>query len=65
MNNQDQQGRGRDAAVTGYSMFNILGNLAYAGMRAQGSDNKLARTLAFIVGFPGTVVTYFVVDEGS
>jgi hypothetical protein len=46
-------------------MFSVLGNLAYAGMRAQGSDNKLARALAFVAGFPGTVITYFVVDEGS
>lgn len=60
-----EQGRGRDAAITGYSMVSILGNLAYAGMRAQGSDNKLGRALAFVAGFPGTVVTYFVVDEGS
>jgi hypothetical protein len=25
----------------------------------------LARSLSFLVGFPGTLLTYFVVDEGS
>lgn len=56
----------REAAIsTGYSLLNILGNITYAGMRAQGSDNKLGRALAFIAGFPGTVFTYFLVDEGS
>ena len=43
-------------------MINVLGNIAYAGMRAQGSDNKLGRALAFITGFPGTLITYFAVD---
>ena len=43
-------------------MLNVLGNVTYAGMRAQGSDNKLGRALAFVAGFPGTLVTYFVVD---
>lgn len=52
-------------AFAGYSMFNIMANLSYAGMRAQGSDNKLGRVLSFIFGFPGTLLTYFIVDEGS
>ena len=43
-------------------MINILGNLAYAGMRAQNSENRMARALSFFVGFPGTLITYFVVD---
>jgi len=46
-------------------MFNVLGNIAYAGMRAQGSQDKVARVLAFVAGFPGTLITYFLVDEGS
>jgi hypothetical protein len=46
-------------------MLNVLGNFAYAGMRAQGSKDRLARWLSFILGFPGSVLTYFVVDEGS
>jgi hypothetical protein len=52
-------------AVAGYSMLNVMGNIAYAGMRAQGSENKLGRALAFLAGFPGTLITFFVVDEGS
>lgn len=46
-------------------MVNIMGNLAYAGMRAQGSENKLGRAVSFFLGFPGTLLTYFVVDDGS
>lgn len=46
-------------------MLNVLGNLAYAGMRAQGSQDRLARAFAFLCGFPGSLLTYFVVDEGS
>lgn len=49
----------------GIGMTNVLGNLAYAGMRAQGSQDRFARTFAFLLGFPGTLLTYFVVDEGS
>lgn len=56
---------GRSGATTGISMVNILGNLAYAGMRAQGSQDRLARAFAFVLGFPCTLLTYFVVDEGS
>jgi hypothetical protein len=52
-------------AAMGYSMVNVMANISYAGMRAQGSDNKLGRFLAFAMGFPGTLLTYFVVDEGS
>ena len=49
----------------GFSMLNILGNVAYAGMRAQGSKDGLGRFLAFVAGFPGTLATYFIVEEGS
>lgn len=49
----------------GFSMINLLGNVAYAGMRAQGSKDGLGRFLAFVAGFPGTLVSYFVVEEGS
>lgn len=52
-------------ASTGIGMANILGNLAYAGMRAQGNKDKFARAFSFLLGFPGTLLTYFVVDEGS
>src|SRR5690348_17047460 len=55
----------RGGATAGITMTNILANLVYAGMRAQGSDKRFARTAAFFIGFPGTLLTYFVVDEGS
>ena len=43
----------------------ILANISYAGMRAQGSRSKGWRILAFIFGFPGTLVSYLAVDENS
>jgi len=46
-------------------MLSVLGNLSYAGMRAQGSDNSFARGCAFVVGFPGTLVSYLAVEEGG
>jgi hypothetical protein len=52
-------------AMSLYSVINVMSNVAYAGMRAQGSDNTLGRTAAFIGGFPGTLVSFFAVDEGS
>ena len=46
-------------------MLSVLCNLSYAGMRAQGSPNSFPRKCAFIGGFPGTLVSYFAVKEGS
>jgi hypothetical protein len=46
---------------TGVGMVSIMANMAYAGMRAQNSRNSLGRVLTFIVGFPGTLLTYFFV----
>jgi hypothetical protein len=46
-------------------MLNLLGNLAYAGMRAQGSHDSFARFVTFVIGFPGTLISYFAVEEGS
>ena len=42
-----------------------LANLIYAGMRAQNSPSAGWRIIAFICGFPGTLLTYFVVTEGG
>lgn len=53
------------ARDTGVSAIWILANLCYAGMRAQDSRNTLGRVLAFIVGLPGTLLTWLVVREGS
>ena len=50
---------------TGVSALWILANLSYAGMRAQDSASKAWRIVAFIFGFPGTLVTFFAVPEGG
>jgi hypothetical protein len=50
---------------TGVSGLWILANVSFAGMRAQNNPSVLWRTLAFIFGIPGTIVTFLVVDEGS
>jgi hypothetical protein len=50
---------------TGISGLWILANISFAGMRAQNYRSVLWRTLAFIFGLPGTIVTLFAVAEGS
>lgn len=50
---------------TGVSGIWVLANISYAGMRAQGSESTGWRIVAFIFGFPGTVVTLLVVGNGS
>jgi peptidoglycan/LPS O-acetylase OafA/YrhL len=50
---------------TGISGLWVLANISFAGMRAQNNRRVLWRTLAFIFGLPGTIVTFFVVAEGS
>ena len=55
-NNQSQ------ATATGVGMISVLANIAYAGMRAQGSQNTFGRFASFVIGFPGTLFTYFFVD---
>ncbi len=40
-------------------------NICYAGMRAQNNPSTGWRILCFIFGFPGTLLSYFVVKEGS
>lgn len=50
---------------TGISGMWVLANISYAGMRAQNHRSMLWRTLAFLFGLPGTILTFFVVDEGS
>jgi hypothetical protein len=57
---------GSNATVAGVGGLWVLSNVSYAAMRAQGkSDTECQRLLAFICGFPGTLVTYFCVDFGS
>lgn len=50
---------------TGASGIWILANISYAGMRAQGNRNSGWRILAFIFGFPGTLLSFIAVDENS
>ena len=50
---------------TGTSGLWILANVSYAGMRAQNNPSSGWRILAFIFGFPGTLITYLAVTEGS
>lgn len=49
----------------GVSAIWILANLACARMRAQNSASAGWRIVALISGFPGTLLTYFVVAEGG
>ena len=50
---------------TGISGLWVLANISFAGMRAQNNPSALWRTLAFIFGLPGTIVTFIAVGEGS
>ncbi|MEY2937410.1 MAG: hypothetical protein RL033_8159 [Pseudomonadota bacterium] len=43
----------------------VLCNVSYAGMRAQHHPSRGWRIAAFIGGFPGTLVSYFSIEEGS
>ena len=51
-------------SVGGVSGLWVLANLSYAGMRAQDNKSRSWRMAAFLFGFPATLVTYFVVEEG-
>jgi len=53
------------AHYVGIGYIGLLCNLAYTGMRAQNSKNNNMRALAFVGGFPTTLVTYLCVEEGS
>jgi hypothetical protein len=50
---------------TGISGLWVLANASFAGMRAQNHRSVFWRTLSFIFGLPGTLVTFFAVTEGS
>ncbi len=43
----------------------VLANISYAGMRAQGHPSVGWRILAFLFGFPGTLISWLAVQEGS
>src|ERR1700721_2511794 len=50
---------------TGVSGLWISANVSLAGRGARKTPSVLWRKLSFIFGIPGTIVTFFVVDEGS
>lgn len=56
---------GRTVRHTGVSGLWILANISYAGMRAQGHQSVGWRILSFIFGFPGTLLSFLVIHEGS
>jgi hypothetical protein len=53
------------AESTGVSGVWVLANISYAGMRAQNNRDRFWRTVAFVFGLPGTLVSFIFVDEGS
>jgi hypothetical protein len=56
---------GFTVADKGVSGVWVLANVSYAGMRAQDHVKGGWRTVAFIFGFPGTLVSLLAVGEGS
>ncbi|MBI5094298.1 MAG: hypothetical protein HZB26_17890 [Candidatus Hydrogenedentes bacterium] len=62
----DAASRSNDIVQTGgASGIWILANVSYAGMRAQSNPSVGWRILSFIFGFPGTLVSFLVIREGS
>ena len=55
-----------NAGHAGVSALWVLANVSYAGMRAQNDPNTGGwRVLAFILGFPGSLLTFLFVKKGS
>ena len=55
----------RTASRGGGSAIWILSNICYAGMKAQSHPSTGWRVVSFIFGLPGTLISFFVVKEGS
>lgn len=55
----------RTATDTGVSGLWMLANISYAGMRAQDSSSTGWRIVAFIFGFPGTLISLMAIRAGS
>jgi hypothetical protein len=63
---QDSVNRGTSNVKTGgSSAIWIFANISYAGMRAQNNPSVWWRIISFIFGFPGTLLTWLIVPEGS
>ncbi len=54
-----------NARDTGVSGLWVLANISFAGMRAQNHQSIFWRTVAAILGFPGTILSFICVAEGS
>jgi|HubBroStandDraft_5_1064220.scaffolds.fasta_scaffold497279_2 hypothetical protein len=50
---------------SGVSAVWIFANLSFTGMHAQATGTMFWRVVSFIFGFPGTLLTLFLVDRGS
>ena len=55
----------REIGTHGGAALWLLANFSYAGMRAQGSKDRGLRIIAFIFGFPGTLLSLIVIRDGS
>jgi hypothetical protein len=62
---ESMSGVQRSAGNAGVSGLWVLANICYAGMKAQGHPSMGWRMLSFIFGFPGTLITFLIVDEGG
>ena len=49
----------------GVSAVWIFANLSFTGMRAQAKGTTVWKVIAFIFGFPGTLLTLLVVNKGA
>jgi hypothetical protein len=49
----------------GISAIWIFANLSFTGMRAQGAGTTFWKVVTFVLGFPGTLLTFLVVARGS
>ena len=55
----------KTASRSGVSAIWVLANICYAGMKAQSHPSTGWRVVSFIFGLPGTLISFFVVKEGS
>jgi len=60
-----QSSPGTAVEYTGITGLYMLANISYAGMRAQSNPHRGWRFLAFLFGFPGTLITLLAVPEGG
>jgi hypothetical protein len=62
----DQMSQTRESfGSAGVSGLWVLANISYAGMKAQSNPSTGWRVVSFIFGFPGTLISFFVVNEGG